>query len=172
MVRFVSANTQTKLAKEPHLILQDWLYANWLTTADNTNYPGLPLRDTIAFGYHWLDRQRAGKNITLRTRPEPEITKHYLTQHLHDYNQRVWVDFYLRDIDTTFASTIPQLPATEMTVMRNFIRDIVETNPQGLQATGIHGMEYERFDEIPNPDESNVFHGICFVRLIYMLIGT
>jgi hypothetical protein len=170
MVNFVSANTLAKLDKEPHLILLDWLHDNWLTTAD-PDYPNLPLKNEIAFGYHWSERSRLGMNVTLRTRPEPEIAKHYLSPTLHDYNQRVWVDFYLRVIDTTFSGGLPQIPSAKLSVIKNFVRDIIETNPQGLQADGIHGQEYERFDEIPNPDESNVFHGICFVRLIYRLVG-
>lgn len=171
MVRFVSVNTQARLPKDPHLILQDWLYTNWLTAADNTNYPGLPLRDEIAFGYHWSERQRANKIVTLRTRPEPEIPRHYINPHLHDYHQRVWVDYYMRVLDTTFDGTIPQLPSSKLSVVRDFIRDKIETTPNGLAASGVHEMIYDRFDEIPNPDEDNVFHAIVYIKLIYRLVG-
>jgi hypothetical protein len=170
MARYVSANTGLALGNEPHLILQDWLYANWLTVAD-ANYPSLPLRDEIGFGYHWSERKRADKSVTLETRQEPEIPLSYLNPMIDDYYPRVWVDFYVRSLDETFSGIIPQTPPKRLTSMKNFMRDKIDSNHLGLAANGIAGMTFDGFDPIPNPDESNVFHGIVYVRLLYRLVG-
>jgi hypothetical protein len=168
--RYVSANTGVALPHEPHLLLEKWLYDNWLTSAD-PNYPSLPLRDEIGFGYHWIDRQRANKSATLETRKEPDVPLSYINPMIDDYYPRIWVDFYIRQIDYELDGVIPQTPPKRLTSIRDFIRDKVDSDPTGLSIAGIATQEYDGFDQIPNLEEANVFHGIAYVRLMYRLVG-
>jgi hypothetical protein len=168
--RYVSANTGVALPHEPHLVLEKWLYDNWPTSAD-PNYPSLPLRDEIGFGYHWIDRQRADKSVTLETRKEPEVPYGYLNPMTDDYYPRVWIDFYIRQIDNEFEGPVPQTPPKRLTSMKDFIRDKVDSDHTALAASGIAIQQFDGFEQIPNLEELNVFHGIAYVRLMYRLVG-
>ena len=169
MARYVSANTGVALPNEPHLILQRWLRDNWLTAAD-PNYPNIPMKDQIGWGYLWIDQQRANKNVTLQTRHEPEIPYNYYGPMMNDYNPRIWLDIYVRVLDTEFDNGIPQFPPRRLTSMNNYIKDKVDSNYLELNSQGIHSIQHDGFDLIQN-DEANVFHGIIYVRTLYRLVG-
>ena len=170
-IKFISPDSQEVLDNEPNLILLDYLASNWITEDPDEDYPNLPLKSKIGFGYHWSDRQRADKSVTLRTIAEPEITSRYLVPRMHDYNQTIWVDFYCRVINTEFDTGVPQNPPKKLVAIKDYVKELVESNHKALASAGIHEMRYDRWAKIDNPDESNVFHGIVYVKILYRLRG-
>ena len=88
-----------------------------------------------------------------------------------DYYPRVWIDIYIRQIDYEFNDTIPQTPPKRLTSMKDFIRDKVDSDHTALASGGIATQAFDGFEQIPNLEETNVFHGIVYVRLMYRLVG-